>query len=258
MYKKNQSPLKYIYFFKEIVTRDIKKKYYKSSLGLLWTVLNPLMMMLVITVVFSTLFKRNIDNYPVYYMTGSLLFSFFSGSTNQSLHAMVSNNALLRKIYVPKYMFVLSPIAVNLVNLFFSLIALFVVKLVTQSPFTIYTWLMPIPIIYTAVFTTGMSLILSAYGVFFRDLNHLYGILITAWTYVTPMFYPISIIPQKYLFIFELNPLYHFISIMRDLVYIGKMPSEKSLIIASCYALITLILGIVVFREHEDKFYLYV
>lgn len=258
MYKKNENSFKYFYFLQQIISRDIKKKYYKSVLGLLWTILNPLLMMLVITIVFSTLFKRNIENFPVYYMCGSLIFSFNSGSTTQALHAMVANSTLLRKIYVPKYMFVLSPIAVNLVNLFFSLIALFVVMLVTGAPFTKYLLLIPLPIIYLTIFTTGLSLILSTYGVFFRDLNHLYGIFVTAWTYLTPIFYPISIIPQKYLFLFELNPLYHFVNIFRDLTYSGVMPSEKSLIIATVYSALTLILGIITFKEHEDKFYLYV
>lgn len=258
MYKKNHSSFRYLYFLKEIVMRDIKKKYYKSVLGMIWTILNPLLMMLVMTVVFSTLFKRNIANFPIYYMCGNLLFSFNSGSTNQALHTMVANNALLRKIYVPKYMFILSPIAVNFVTMLFSLISLVIVMVITGTPFTPYLFLIPVPIIYTLIFTTGLSLILGAYGVFFRDLNHLYGIFILVWTYSTPLFYPISIIPQKFLFIFELNPMYHFITILRDIVHLGTMPSEKSLIIASCYSIITLILGIVIFKEHEDKFYLHI
>ncbi|MEG0691595.1 MAG: ABC transporter permease [Oscillospiraceae bacterium] len=258
MDQKNKKPFKYLYFLQQMIARDIKKKYYKSVLGLLWTILNPLLMMLVITIVFSTLFKRNIGNYPVYYMCGSLLFGFNSGSTTQSLHSMIANSALLRKIYVPKYMFVLSPIAVNLVNLFFSLIALFVVMLVTGLPFTSYLLLIPIPIVLITIFTTGVSLILSTYGVFFRDLDHLYSVFVTAWMYLTPIFYPISIIPKKFLFLFELNPLYHFVNIFRDLVYSGVMPSQKNLLIAVCYASITFLMGVVTFKTNEDKFYLYI
>lgn len=249
---------KYLHFFCQLVSRDIKRKYYKSVLGLLWAVLSPLLMMLVITIVFSTLFQRNIENYPVYYMCGSLLFSFNSTATTQSLYAIIANSQLLRKIYLPKYMFVLSTVTVNLVNLFFSLIALFVVMLITKLPLTHYLFLMPIPIILLLMFTTGLSLILSVYGVFFRDLDHIYSIFVTAWMYLTPIFYPISIIPQRLLFLFELNPMLHYINIFRDLVYSGVMPSKRSMIIAFFYGIITFFTGVVSFKMNKDKLYFFI
>lgn len=258
MAKNEHTTMKYLNFMREIVSRDIKKKYYKSALGVLWTVLNPLLMMIVITIVFSTIFKRNIPNFPVYYLCGYLIFSFNSDATNQSLSCIVGNSALIRKMYIPKYMFCLSKVIVSFVTMLFSLIALAIVILVTGSPITPYVLLIPIPLIYTFMFTTGLSFILSSYGVFFRDLKHLYGILITIWMYVTPIFYPVSIIPDKFRFIWDLNPLYHYATIMRDLIYVGTMPSEKSLIIGSCFAVLTLFIGILTFKEKEDEFFLYI
>jgi ABC-2 type transport system permease protein len=256
--KNEYNTMKYLNFLREVVTRDIKKKYYKSVLGVVWAVLNPLMMMVVITIVFSTVFKRNIDNFPVYYLCGSLIFSFNSDATNQALTCIIGNSALIRKMYIPKYMFCISKVIVSFVTLLFSLVALAVVMLITGCKFTIYTLLIPVPLVYVFMFTTGLSLILATYGVFFRDLKHLYGILITAWMYITPIFYPVSIIPEKFRFIWDLNPLYHYATIMRDVVYVGTMPSEKSLIIGTCFSVLTLLIGIITFKENEDRFFLYI
>lgn len=250
--------LKYIHFLHQLILRDIKKKYYNSILGVLWTLLNPLLMLAVITIVFSTAFEKSISNYPLYYICGALFFNFNISSTKQSLHAIISNAHLFKRIYLPKYMFVLSIVAVNLVNLLFSLIPLLGVIFFTGASFTPYLFFLPIPIMLLTLFTTGLSLILSTYAVFFRDLDHIYGIFATAWIYLTPIFYPISIIPKQFLFLFELNPMYHFINIFRDLAYSGAMPQESSIIIAAVFASLTLILGIVTFCQKQDKFYLYI
>lgn len=249
--------IKYIHFLYQLVLRDIKKKYYNSVLGLLWTLLNPLLMMIVITIVFSTAFEKAILNYPLYYICGALIFNFNITATKQSLHSMVVNSPLFKKIYLPKYMFVLSTVAVNLFNLLFSFVALFIVILFTSAPITTYFLLLPIPILLLTFFTTGLSLILSTYAVFFRDLDHIYDIFSTAWIYLTPIFYPISIIPKQFLFLFELNPMYHFVNIFRDLIYSGAMPSKDSLIIATAFSFLTLFLGIVTFGKNEGRFYLY-
>ena len=130
---KLEEQMKYLTFLKEVVKRDIKRKYYKSALGVLWTVLNPLLSMLVMTLVFSTLFKRNIDNYPIYLLCGQLIFNFMSGSTRQSLGAILNNAGYIRSIYIPKYIFVLSRVVEGFVDLLFSLIALVVVMLFTHA-----------------------------------------------------------------------------------------------------------------------------
>lgn len=254
---KLENEMQYFVFMKEIVKRDIKRKYYKSALGVLWTVLNPLLSMLVMTLVFSTLFKRNVDNFPIYLLCGQLIFNFISGASKQSLGAIIGNAGYIRAIYIPKYIFVLSRVVEGMVDLLFSLIALFLVMILTKTPFTPYLLILPILLILVFMFTLGLSFILATYGTFFRDLQYLYGIFTTLWMWISAIFYPITIIPSTYRFIFDLNPVLHFISIMRAICHEGVCPTEKSLIIATCYAVLMLMLGISVFKSKEDKFFLY-
>lgn len=249
---------KYLNFLKEVVKRDINRKYYKSALGILWTILYPLITMIIITIIFSTLFQRAVTNYPVYYFSASLLFGLLTESTRSSIHSIVGNAALIKKMYIPKYMFCLSNVIVGIVNMLFSLISFILIIIFTNHKLNFYALLFPIPIIYTIIFSTGLSLVLSSSYVYFRDLNHLYGIVITLWTYITPIFYPIRIIPEKFIIIWELNPMYHIVQIFRDCVYLGTMPSERSLIIATSYSILTLIWGIVTFKQKEKSFFLHI
>ena len=250
--------MKYFGFLKEVVKRDIKRKYYKSALGILWTVLNPLLSMLVMTIVFSTLFKRNIENYPIYLLCGQLTFSFVSGAGRQGLNAILGNAGFIRSIYVPKYIFVLSRVVESFVDLMFSLVALFLVMIFTGAPFTFNLLILPVLLILEFMFALGLAFILATYGTFLRDLHHLYGIFTTLWMWVSAIFYPVTIIPSTYRFIFDLNPALHYISIMRAICYEGVLPTEKSIIIATCYSVLMLAMGISVFKANENKFFLYV
>ncbi len=250
--------MKYFGFLKEVVKRDIKKKYYKSALGVVWTVLNPLLSMLVITIVFSTLFKRNIENYPIYLLCGQLMFGFISGAGSSGLNAILSNASYIRVVYMPKYIFVLSRVIEGFVDLLFSLIALFLVMIFTGAPITWNLLILPLLFVLAFMFALGWALIFATYGTFLRDLQHLYGIFRTLWMWVSAIFYPVSIIPSTYRFIFDLNPLIHYISIMRSICHEGVMPTEKSLIIASCYSVLMLAMGISVFKANENKFLLYI
>lgn len=243
---------------KELVVRDIKVRYRHSVLGLLWTVLNPLLMMTVITIVFSTLFKQNIEHFPIYYLSGSLLFSFNSESTSTAMHSMISNASLLKKVYIPKYLFPLSNILSGLVNLGFSLIAMFIVMIVTRAPFHLTLFLIPIPIFYTFLFATGLGIMLAALTVYFRDIAHFYGVFILAWTYLTPVFYPVTILPEKLMIFMKLNPMYHFISYMRQLVLYGSVPGWKDNLICLGIGVVMMVIGLFVFYKKQDKFVLYV
>ena len=154
---------------RELVVRDIKVRYRHSALGLVWTVLNPLLMMVVITIVFSTLFKQNIPNFPIYYLSGSLIFAFNSESTTTALNSIISNASLIKKVYIPKYLFPLSNVLSGLVNLGFSLIAMFIVMLITDAPFHATLLLLPIPIFYTFLFLRrARHSALGGHGVFPR------------------------------------------------------------------------------------------
>ena len=228
---------------RELVVRDIKVRYRHSALGLVWTVLNPLLMMVVITIVFSTLFKQNIPNFPIYYLSGSLIFAFNSESTTTALNSIISNASLIKKVYIPKYLFPLSNVLSGLVNLGFSLIAMFIVMLITDAPFHATLLLLPIPIFYTFLFSVGLGILLSAVTVFFRDIAHFYSVFILAWTYFTPM---------------QLNPMYHLVTYMRSIVLYGVFPSLKENLLCLCLGLLMLALGLFVFYKKQDKFVLYV
>lgn len=249
---------KYQHLLNELVVRDIKVRYRRSILGLLWTVLNPLLMMIVITIVFSTIFKQAIPNFPIYFLTGSLIFSFNSESTSNALYSIIGNASLLKKVYIPKYLFPLSKIASGLVNLGFSLIAMFIVMIITDAPFYSTLLLIPIPIAYVFVFSTGVGLMLSAATVFFRDIAHFYGVFILAWTYFTPIFYPVTILPEVALTAMKFNPMYHYINYFRDLVLYGVFPSLGENFLCALISCISLIIGIWVFYRKQDKFVLYI
>ncbi|MDE7361549.1 MAG: ABC transporter permease [Oscillospiraceae bacterium] len=255
---KLEEQMKYLTFLKEVVKRDIKRKYYKSVLGVLWTVLNPLLSMLVMTLIFSTLFKRNIDNFPIYLLCGQIIFNFMNGSSRQSMNAILANAGYIRSIYIPKYIFVLSRVVEGFVDLLFSLTALVLVMLITHAKFTLNLLMLPTVLALVFIFTFGFSLILATYGTFFRDFQHLYGIFSMLWMWMSAIFYPKTIVPTSYRFLLDLNPAIHFIEIMRAICHQGVMPTEKSLIIASCYAVLMLLMGISVFKANENKFFLYV
>ena len=193
----------------------------------------------------------------MYYLCAYIPLNFNSITTTQALHCLSSNSGLIRKIRVPQYMFCLATVGVNAFTMFISLLPLLLVAAVIGVPLTPYLLLLPAPLLLTLLFTTGLSLALSIVGVFFRDMTYLYHIVTTLWVYATPMFYPISIIPQQYRFVWDLNPLYHYASIMRDVVLYGVMPSQRTLLIATAYSLLMLLTGITVFRKYQDRIYLH-
>ncbi|UDN59286.1 MULTISPECIES: ABC transporter permease [unclassified Clostridioides] len=242
----------------ELVTRDIKIRYRRSVLGLLWTILNPILMMLVMTVVFSQLFRFEIENYPIYFFAGNILFSFLTESTTNSLHSMIESSSLIKKVYIPKYLFPLSKVISSLVNLFFSYVAMMIVMIITNVPFKVTMLLSPILILYISMFAIGLGLILSTMMVFFRDIAHLYSVITLLWMYLTPIFYPVSILKEKTTLALTLNPMYHFITYLRELVLYGTIPSYQDNIICFLIGLTFLIFGLFVFYRKQDKFILYI
>lgn len=250
--------LKYKTLLYDLVARDIKVRYRRSVLGLLWTVLNPLLMMIVITVVFSTLFKQNIENFPIYYLSGSLIFSFNSETTSNALYAIIGNSALMKKVYVPKYLFPMAKTVSGLVNLGFSAVAMFIVMIVLRVEFKPTLLLLPLAVFYVFMFSLGLGLMLSAVTVFFRDIAHFYGVLVLAWTYLTPIFYPETILPAPIMKLMLFNPMYHYVSFSRSLVIYGQFPSMKENLVCFLMGVIMLLIGIRVFYKRQDRFVLYV
>ena len=180
----------------ELVARDIKIKYRRSVLGVLWTLLNPLFMMVVLSVVFSNLFRMDIENFPLYLLSGQLVFNFFSDSTTNSMSAVIGNASLIKKIYVPKYLFVISRVFSSFINLMASFTALLLVMVAMRAELHWTVLLIPIPLMLLVLFCLGISLILSAITVKFRDIMHLYSVFTTALMYLTPVIYPMSMLPD--------------------------------------------------------------
>lgn len=250
---------KYLPLLRELVIRDIKVRYRHSVLGLLWTVLNPLLMMAVMTIIFSTLFRNSIENFSLYYLSGYILFTFFNESTTQALFSVVNNSTLTKKVYIPKYLFPLSKVVSALINLGFSFCALLIVMLLTGAPFYWTIVLSVVPALYMAVFCCGFGMILSTLFVFFRDIGHLYGVITLIWMYLTPLFYPEELLIDNGLeILLRLNPVYQNVSYFRMLIMEGTVPGLAQNLACIIPAVFFLVFGVYIFWKRQDEFILYV
>lgn len=248
--------IKYKFLLKQLVARDFKTKYKRSVLGVVWSFLNPLLTMSVQYVVFSTLFKSDIENFPVYLLTGIICFNFFTEATGMALTSIVGNAALITKVYVPKYIYPISRVISSTINLILSLIPLLIVVLITQTKITLSILLLIFVIFNLILFTIGIGFILATLMVFFRDTQFLWGVISLLWNYMTPVFYPISIIPDKFITIYKLNPLYHFINFARIVIMQGITPDLKEYVLCMIASIVTLLIGFWIFRKNQDKFVL--
>lgn len=244
---------------KQLVIRDIKLKYRRSYLGYLWSILNPLMLMMVLVIVFSNLFRFDIPNFPLYLLCGQIIFNFMSEATNMAVGSIIGNAALIKKTYVPKYIFTVSRVGSSLVNLIFSLGALLFVMIFTQADFSWNLLYFPVIILQVYIFSLGLGLWLAALTVFFRDIQYLWGVFVTMWMYLTPLFYPVSIIPAEYQSLYQnANPMYWYIAQFRDIVLYTKIPDLNSIFMGFLTALIVLVLGAWYFNKKQDEFILYI
>lgn len=248
---------KYRYLLNQLVRRDIKLKYRRSVLGIFWSFLEPLGTMVVLTIVFSTLFNR-IENYPVYLLTGLLVYQFFAGGTNGAMRSMISNAGILKTIYIPKYLYSLSAIFSNFVTYLLSLIVLFMVMAITHVNFTMYIVFASLPILALLLLTIGVGLIMATINVFFRDVQYLYGILLLMLMYLTPIFYPPEIVPDSFRFIQTYNPLFAIIQCCRSCFLYGTLYNMQDLFFAMGTGIVALFVGILVFYKSQDKFILHV
>lgn len=251
-----QNFIKFRPLLNELIARDIKIKYRRSVLGVLWTLLNPLCMMIVLSVVFSNLFKFDIENFPLYLLSGQVVFTFFSDSTTSAMTAIINNSSLIKKIYVPKYLFVLSRIFSSFINLLASFTALLLVMVATRAELHWTVLLVPIPMLLLVMFCFGIGLILSALTVKFRDIMHLYSVFTTALMYLTPVIYPMSILPDWLAPIVRINPITNVLLMFRDVMLNNSMLDIRSLIIAIVEAVAALGLGLYIFYKNQDDFIL--
>ena len=249
----------YRHLLQELVEKDIKLKYRRSFLGYLWSILNPLMVMIIMVIVFSNMFRFDIINYPVYLLIGQTIFSFVSESTNQAMWSITGNASLLKKTYVPKYIFTLSKVTSSCINTLFSLGAMVIVFLVCKVKLNWYMLFIPVIMFQVYVFCVGMGMFLSQATVFFRDVQYIYAAFITAWMYLTPIFYPISQLPFELMWaIKHFNPLYSYIAQFRTIVLDGVMPDPRLVLYGFAVSACMLVIGTFCFLKNQDRFILYI
>ena len=248
---------RYTFLLKKLIERDFKTKYQASMLGVLWSFLNPLLSMFVYLIVFSLIFRSNIEHFPAYLLTGIVLFNYFSESTSLGLNSIVSNRALITKVYMPKMIYPLAKVLSSAVNLLISFIPMLIVMLVTGVPLHKSMLLLPVVVVFLVAFCLGMTLILSTMTVFFRDTQFLWGILITVWNFLTPIFYPETIIPAAFRTVYHLNPLYQIVYFMRCITVGGVSPTPVTYLYCFLVSFIPLAVGLFVFRRKQDRFVIY-
>lgn len=251
------------FILKQLVTKDFKRKYRRSVLGIAWSVLNPLMMMIVMSVVFSFVFRADIENYPLYLILGNITFSFMSESTSQALMSFIDAAPLLKKVRVSRFVFPVQKVLFALVNFTFSLVAVALVMLWFRVVPTWHIIWLPVCLFLLVLFCSGIGLIVGSLAVFFRDVVHLWSVILTAWTYLTPIFWvPTQLAangaPTWVMSIVELNPMYGFVTFMRDIFLWNQNPSMQTLGLCVFWAIIMLGIGILVFRKTQHKFILYI
>ena len=242
----------------QLVRRDFLAKYKRSVLGVLWSILSPLLTMIIMVIVFSYVFRFDVENFPVYVMSGQLIYTLFIESTNMAMTSVLSNAPLIKKIFVPKYLFPLSKMISALINMMFSLCALIIVMIFTKMQVYVTILMLLLPILYVFVFAVGIGMILSVFLVFFRDTAYLYSIFTFALSYFTPLFYPVSIIPESYRWIISMNPLYQYVELFREIVLYGTFPSLWKHIICILIALLSLMAGFYIFYKKQDDFILHI
>lgn len=244
----------YRFLIHQLVSRDFKTKYKRSVLGMLWSLLNPLVTMVVQYLVFSTIFKSDIPYFPVYLLTGILIFSFFTEAVGQGIISIVSNASLITKVYLPKYIYPISKVLSSAINLIISLIPLLVMMAIVGLQPTKALLLIPVGLFFLLLFCMGMALMLSTAMVFFRDTQFLWGIISMAWNYLTPIFYPETIIPKQFLGIYRANPMYQYVAFIRTVIIDGRSPDPLSYLWCALSSLAVLLLGLWLFKKKQDRF----
>ena len=249
---------KYKFLLKQLVSKEFKLKYRRSYLGIAWSLINPLLMMIVISAVFSFVFRFNIEHFPAYLIVGQATFNFFSEATQLSLISIVGSGQLIKKVYMPKCIFPISRVISSFVN---SLITFIPVTLVLIY-YGIYPALtnlyLPVYFFYFLMFTMGISLILATLDVFMRDIQHLYGVFLTALSYATPIFYPVDSLSPTIQFVMNFNPLYHYLKYLRNILFYHISPTLTDNVICFSLGAVALCFGMWLFVKKQNKFILYI
>lgn len=243
----------YLFVIHELTAREIKRKYARSSLGIIWSVLNPLLYMIVMSLIFSTMFRRSIENFPIYYLTGQIFWGLFSGATNSSMSALVDNKTLLIKAKLPKHTFVLSRIYTAFVNFLYTCIAFVLMLVVFRVQPSWSMLLLPIDVLFLLAISTGVGYFLSVSYVFFADIKYLYSVFLTLWMYMSAIFYPISGLPEAMQSFIGCNPVYVAIAFARECVMYGQIPEPMMWIKLLGWSVGCIVVGLGFFKLKENQ-----
>lgn len=241
----------------EMIRKDIKLKYRNSMLGIIWSILNPLLFMLVLTIIFQQVFSSSIEHFAIYVLSGRLIYACFSETTNFAMQSVVSNASLIKKVYVPKYFFPISRICSSYINTLLAMISVIPVILFSDLNFSWMNLMIVFPLFYLFLFCIGIGLILSTIYVFFRDMQHIYSLALVIVMYTSAIFYPADIIPERFLPIIQFNPIFNIIEMFRDAMINHSFPSIESHLFSLIYALILIGIGLFLFYKKQDKFIFY-
>ena len=251
---------RYRFLMEQLVSRDFKVKYKRSVLGVLWSLLNPLLTTLVMVIVFSNFFGRSMNgiSYPAYLISGQIIWNYFSEASNLSMSTMNANRNLINKVYVPKYIFPLTKCMFVGVNFLLTLIPLYLVLLFSGCGICWQHILLPYNYVCLFMFTLGMGFLLATGAVFLRDVTYLYGIIMQLWMYMTPLFWSITMIDDPLtLALLKCNPMFQFVEFNRTIMLYHATPTAEQFITCGLWGVVMLIIGCVVFRKNQDKFVYY-
>lgn len=246
------------FLFEELVKRDFAKKYKRTVLGMAWSILAPLMNLLIMWLVFSNFFGNNVDHYVVYLFAGQLIFSYFTDATNLGMNSLLINAGIFTKVNVPKYLFLFSQNVSSLINFGLNLLIFFTFVAIDGVPFTWkFVWLL-FPVVCLIVFNLGLGLILSALFVFFRDMQYLWSILTQLIMWMSAIFYTIDSYSYTVQCLFLLNPMYVYIRYFRKIILEGTIPTLQFHLLAAGFALISFIIGAYMYKRYNHEFLYYV
>lgn len=248
--------MKYRYLLSELVKKDIKLKYRRSKLGILWTLFEPLLTMIVLSVVFSELRGNSDTSFPIYILTGRLLYTYFNNGTKIAARSIRSNSGMMRKVYIPKYMYPLASVISNFIIFLISLIVLVGACIVLKVPITIHVLEAIYSLVILFLLTLGVGMVLATAEVFFRDLEYLWGVVLMIIMYCSAIFYPANMLKGSKSLILDLNPLYALIKNFRNAVLYGISPDYTALAYAGTFSVVALLVGVIAFYKKQDEFIL--
>lgn len=257
MFREIREIIRYRELLRNLVTSNIKKRYKRSVLGFLWVMLDPLLMMLVFYFVFAGLFRQTIGNYTAYVISGITMWQLFAQGTQVASLAFISNRNLMNKLYMPKSIFPLSVVMSSLVHFLFALVPLFIVVILSGTSLSINIVLMPVVIALIFLFALGISLSISTLAVFFHDVIYIYDVLLLAWMYLSAIFYPITILPERLRSLMYLNPVFHYITLFRAILYDNSIQMVIHFIYGAVFAGLSLLAGWIIYSKNRDRIIFY-